>query len=145
MNKQMVEKALSTFAQGYNCAQSVIGTYAEALGLDADIAKKVSSCFGGGMRMGSTCGALTGALMVLGLAKGFAEYSPEQKASIELHCTSFISRWKEVIGETDCKEILGLDVSDPLQRQKGKDEGVFNLHCPNCIETAVRLLVEVLG
>ncbi|PKN73908.1 MAG: hypothetical protein CVU50_01615 [Candidatus Cloacimonetes bacterium HGW-Cloacimonetes-3] len=145
MNHKKMEDALYSFAQGYNCSQAVVSTYAEDLGLDGETAKKLSSCFGGGMRMGATCGALSGALMVLGLSKGFSEFSPEQKASIELHCKSYISRWKEVIGNTDCREILGIDVTDPLLRQKAKDEGVFDMHCPNCIETAVRLLEEVIG
>jgi C_GCAxxG_C_C family probable redox protein len=144
MKVNKVNLALTTYASGYNCSQSVLSAYAEDLGLDADTAKKLSSCFGGGMRMGATCGALSGALMVLGLAKGFADYSPEQKASIEVHCTGYISRWKETIGETNCKEILGLDVSDPVERQKGKEAGIFALYCPNCIESAVLLLEEFL-
>ena len=60
--------ALSRFSEGFSCSQSVLAAFAPELGLDADAALRVSAAFGGGMgRLGDTCGAVTGALMVLGL------------------------------------------------------------------------------
>ena len=52
----------------YNCAQSVAVPFADVLGLDEEILCGMAANFGGGMKMVSVCGALTGALMVLGLA-----------------------------------------------------------------------------
>lgn len=52
----------------FNCAQGVLAAFAEELGIDEDTAFRVGANFGSGMRMGGTCGAVTGALMVLGLA-----------------------------------------------------------------------------
>ena len=52
----------------YNCAQSVIVPFADVIGMDEDMAYRMGANFGGGMKMGSVCGAVTGALMVLGLA-----------------------------------------------------------------------------
>ncbi|MDD2229674.1 MAG: C-GCAxxG-C-C family protein [Candidatus Cloacimonetes bacterium] len=144
MTHRKVDKALATRAEGFNCAQAVVSSFTEETGIDEKTAKKISSCFGGGMRMGATCGALTGALMVLGLNKGFSQYSPERKADIELECINLISSWKAEIGSTDCKDILGIDVSDPEQRAQGKADGVFDKHCPACIETAVRLAISAL-
>ena len=51
----------------YNCAQSVLIPKWEEMGLDHDMAKRLSKNFGVGMKIGSTCGAITGGLMVLGL------------------------------------------------------------------------------
>lgn len=51
----------------YNCAQAVAMAYAEDCGLDAAAAQKLAAHFGSGMRHGSTCGAVTAALMVLGM------------------------------------------------------------------------------
>ena len=59
------DKALETFRDGYNCAQAVFMTFAEPLGLDRETAAKLTSGFGGGMHIGSTCGAVTGAFMVI--------------------------------------------------------------------------------
>ena len=52
----------------YNCAQSVLLPFAEDLGLSEEKAYDIAAHFGGGMKMGSVCGAVTGALMALGLA-----------------------------------------------------------------------------
>lgn len=51
----------------YNCAQSVLIPFAEKVGLTHDKAYAVAQAFGGGMRCGSVCGALTGAYMALGV------------------------------------------------------------------------------
>ena len=48
----------------YNCCQSVLVPFADLCGLDKETAFKLGANFGSGMRHGSTCGAVTGALMV---------------------------------------------------------------------------------
>ena len=67
-NTSRIDVAGSRFSEGFSCSQSVLAAFAPELGLDADAALRVSAAFGGGMgRTGGTCGAVTGALMVLGL------------------------------------------------------------------------------
>ena len=51
----------------YNCAQSVVMPFAEAAGISCETARRISANFGGGMKRGSVCGAVTGGLMALGL------------------------------------------------------------------------------
>ena len=64
------EEAVERFKKGFNCSQAVFGTFSEQVGLDCETACKVATGFGGGMRMGGTCGAVTGAFMALGLKYG---------------------------------------------------------------------------
>ena len=65
------DTAAAVFSQGFACSQAVLSAYAAEHGLDKDAALKVSAGFGGGMgRMAQTCGAVTGAYMVLGLKHG---------------------------------------------------------------------------
>ena len=52
----------------YNCTQGVLVPFADVLGIDEDTLFAMGANFGGGMRIASVCGAITGALMVLGLA-----------------------------------------------------------------------------
>ena len=67
----MEEKAIQEkFMQGYDCSQVVMVHFAERLGISEEIANKVSACFGGGMMQADTCGAFTGALMVIGMKYG---------------------------------------------------------------------------
>jgi len=144
MKHTKAEIALKLHESGYSCAQSVLGAFASDFGLEQDTAFRIASCFGGGMRMGATCGALTGALMVLGLARCILPCDAYAKELIETECKAFISLWRNEMGQTDCREILGIDVCNPQQRQAARDSGLFAKLCPSCIETAVELLETTL-
>ncbi len=74
--------AKAFFDQGYNCAQGVLLIHAPELGLDKENASRVGAAFGGGIcRGGNTCGAVAGALMVLGLKYGNTK--PDDKRAKE--------------------------------------------------------------
>ena len=65
------EMAEAKFREGYNCAQSVLFSFCEELGLDAETALKLSCGLGAGMgRQGEVCGAVSGGIVVLGLKFG---------------------------------------------------------------------------
>ena len=76
----LVEKQFSQF----NCAQTVFSLFAKDLGMDETTALKVSSAFGGGMACAETCGAVTGAYMVLGMKHGHFTNDPNAKAKTKL-------------------------------------------------------------
>ena len=62
------EVAVDCFEEGFNCSQAVVSAFAPELGLDRETALRVAAAFGGGMgRTGETCGAVSGALMVIGM------------------------------------------------------------------------------
>ena len=62
-----------------NCAQSLVSTYCEDFGLDRNQGLKVAMGFGGGMaRTGKTCGAVTGAYIILGLSQRVNENNPRE-------------------------------------------------------------------
>ena len=64
----IADQAIACFDDGFSCSQAVFSVFAPQLGLDRVAALKVAGAFGGGMgRMGETCGAVPGALMVSGL------------------------------------------------------------------------------
>jgi C_GCAxxG_C_C family probable redox protein len=66
-----IENAVSMFEEGFVCSQALLATYGAHFGLDREIALKAAAAFGGGMaRMGETCGAVTGAFMLIGLKHG---------------------------------------------------------------------------
>lgn len=61
------------FMKGIDCSQVVVGAFAEELGITTEEAYKMSAAFGGGMGLGETCGAVVGAMIVLGLKYGHCE------------------------------------------------------------------------
>ena len=71
MNKH-VEKAKelrNATPMVHNCAQTIMEVYADDLGINKELANHLGCNFGGGMKCGSVCGAITSGLMILG-AKG---------------------------------------------------------------------------
>lgn len=61
------------FSEGINCCMQVLGELGPRLGLDQKTAYRLGAAFGGGMEQGGPCGAVSGALMALGLACGNCE------------------------------------------------------------------------
>lgn len=108
------EKAMSLFKEGYNCSQSVIGAFAEELGMDFETAVKIASSFGGGMgRMREVCGAVSGMFMAAGLKCGYS--SPTDVKSKTNHyklIQDLAAEFKKSNGSIVCRELLGLEGKD---------------------------------
>ncbi|MBD5383424.1 MAG: C_GCAxxG_C_C family protein, partial [Ruminococcaceae bacterium] len=73
------EKAIKLLNEKYHCTQALFGAFAHDLGLDLKTAFKISTCFGGGMRCGNTCGCITAGLLVLGMSFGFYNASDTEQ------------------------------------------------------------------
>lgn len=102
----------------YNCAQGVLAAFAEELGIDEDTAFRVGANFGSGMRMGATCGAVTGALMVLGLA-GVADGKVSQ---------ALLRRVRENHeGCLDCRDLLKMNLQTDVPKGEHCDGMVYEL------------------
>lgn len=144
--KEMVEKAAETFNQGHNCSQSVLMTCAGFLGLDQEVAKGIASGFGAGMgRLQQTCGAVTGAHMVIGLHYSRSIRDNEElKEEAYFQVKEFERRFTERHGSTNCKELLGVDFATEEGRQKFKDDDLIHSVCERCVRSAIELLCTSL-
>ncbi|MBM3285140.1 MAG: C_GCAxxG_C_C family protein, partial [Candidatus Aminicenantes bacterium] len=105
------DEAVKNFEEGWNCSQAVLAAFSEALGLEKEKAFKIAQAFGGGMaRVGFTCGAVTGALMVIGLKHGRArsgdEAAKEKTYALAREC---MRRFKSRHGSLVCRELIGVD------------------------------------
>ncbi len=111
---QKSEKAKELFKSGYNCSQSVLGVFAEELGLDFETAMKISSSFGGGMgRMREVCGTVSGMFMAAGLAFATASDSATEKGEHYKKIQELAKRFKEKNGSIICRELLqGVETSN---------------------------------
>ncbi|SDA46020.1 C_GCAxxG_C_C family probable redox protein [Butyrivibrio sp. INlla18] len=86
------EKAMKIFYEKFNCSQAVLGAYTDDYGLTVDQAMKVAACFSGGVRKGEVCGAVSGAIMVIGLKYGDG---PDYKTTAYPKAAEFMDRFKE--------------------------------------------------
>jgi C_GCAxxG_C_C family probable redox protein len=141
-----IKKAINYFSLDYNCAQSVFGAFSEVLGLDPSDALKIATGFGGGMGLnGKTCGAVSGALMVIGLKYGKSE--PNDQTSKDHTYTlvnDFISEFSKKYGTVECKELLGIDISNPEEFDYAKKSNYFEDKCPNFVRDATIIVKRIL-
>ncbi|MGA2670868.1 MAG: C-GCAxxG-C-C family protein, partial [Dehalococcoidia bacterium] len=111
------EKAKKQFEKGFSCAPAVLSTYSEQLGLEEALALKVACGFGGGIgRTGRTCGAVTGAVMVIGLKHGQADVADEEsRQKTHKLVKQFIDKFTALHGSIECRELIGYDLSDSAE------------------------------
>ena len=142
--KTKSEIALETFNSGYNCAQSVVEAFREETGLDRETARKVAAGFGGGLgRMAETCGAVSGAAIVLGLSFGDPEPAAAKARTYE-KVKLFIETFKQYYGSVVCREILGEDISTEDGLKRANEQGLFEKKCNGIVKDSVKILNELI-
>ncbi len=136
--------AVALFNKGFNCAQSILATYGLDSGLNQDTALKIASVFGGGIgRMGETCGAVTGAFMVIGLKCGTTK--PDAKTKIKAYELGgkFIKKFRARNNSILCGELLGFQIASDRKLKPG-ERGIIKLKCPKYVKDAAEIIEELL-
>ncbi len=145
MNRQ--EKAVNKFKEGFNCAQSVLYSYADEFGLSKDLATKIATGFGGGMgRKQEVCGAVTGALMVIGLMYGRGDEEGKDKqettySKVQLFIDFFINEF----GTVNCKGLLDGCCLLDSEGQKTFKENKLIERCYEYVRASCRILDQIRG
>lgn len=139
-------RALACFKDGFNCSQSVLSAFAPQYNLDGEMALRVAGGFGGGMgSMGETCGAVTGAFMVIGLQYGKTKIDDKiSKGKTYQVVQEFSQIFKQRYGSIKCKELLGCDLSTEEGVKIAREKGLFKTFCPRLVEDAVDILEDLL-
>jgi C_GCAxxG_C_C family probable redox protein len=141
-----IDAASQLHTRGANCAQAVVCVFAEGLGLDKETAMRAATGFGGGMgRLAETCGAVTGAFMTLGLARGMR--SPEEAATKESTYAlvrEFARRFSEKNGSLACRDLLEADIGTADGMKRAREANLFAVRCTGYIRDAVGILEEML-
>ena len=140
------KSAKKQFEKGFSCAPAVVSTYSDQFGLGKELALKISCGFGGGIgRMGRTCGAVTGAVMVIGLKHGQADVADEESRQ-ETHrlVREFLGKFTALHGSVECRELIGYDLSNPRELRAARKSGVFESKCAGFVYDAACILEDVL-
>jgi len=140
------ERAVAAFQLGHNCSEAILSTFAGDFGLPRDTALRLACPFGAGLaRRGGTCGAVSGAFMVIGLRYG--RVKPEDKASRDRSYTKvreFLQEFQKRNQSTLCRELLGVDLSTDEGYRRAKDEGLVDTRCPQMVRDAAEILEQIL-
>lgn len=141
-----INKAIEYFFGGFNCSQSVFGTYAPLFGLECNTAFKIACGFGAGMGfLQNTCGAVTGAFMLIGLAYG--KWKPDDNESKEKTYSlikKFTAEFTEINNSINCRELIGCDISTAEGLKKARETGVFQTQCKKYVEDAALIIERII-
>ena len=142
---KLQEQAQTLFDAHYNCAQSVFGPFADLFGLDQETAFRIATPFGGGIgHSGETCGAVSGGIMVIGLARGISVYDQAQKQACYDLTHTFLERFKTQFGSLTCPGLLGMDISHPEVLEQARAMNLFHTRCPAFVGGAARMVADLL-
>jgi C_GCAxxG_C_C family probable redox protein len=142
----LAKQAITHFQSGYNCAQSVLLTlyeYIEPEGKN-ELIPKIASGFGGGIgRCGSVCGALTGSIMAVGIKHGSNDTGVEKRAKVYANAKTLYKQFEKHHNTVFCRDLIKLDLSNPEEAAKARQEKVFEKVCANLIKSAIENFLEL--
>lgn len=140
------DKAQAYFSNNFNCAQAVFAAFSEELGIDEELALKIATQFGGGARKGEMCGAVSGALMVLGMKYGhFHADDAEEKSRAYRIASDFMDRFIDKKGTVVCRELLGYDISKSEDMKRIKELDLFKTVCPEMVKCAAEIAEQIIN
>ena len=139
--------AKAFFQQGYNCAQAVLCAFGDVTELDTDAAARMASSFGGGLaRLREVCGCVSGAAMVLGIARGYSDPTDNvaKKAHYQL-VQEFARRFGDENGSSICRELLSGVPVVPGNAPEARTETYYKKRpCAELVYCAAQMLEEML-
>ena len=140
------EAATRLFGKGYNCAQSIMAAKTDITGISLLDSLKITTGFGAGMAMmQKTCGAVTGAYLVIGAKHG--RVNPDDEASRNKTYSlieSFNRKFLELHGSLDCRELLGVNLKTDEGSDEAEQGAYFEKKCARYVEDSERILDEIL-
>lgn len=136
------EIAKQHFCEGFNCAQAVAVSFADEMNMDADMVKRLTIGFGGGVgRMREVCGCVCAMAFVIS-----ALYC-EDKADVYKRVQEVSNTFRQENGSVVCRELLGLDIKgadNPTPEPRTK-EYYKKRPCPELVEMAADILEEYIA
>jgi C_GCAxxG_C_C family probable redox protein len=139
-----IRTTVDLFDTGLTCSQAVLTVFGEHYGLDSRMALIVGRPLGGGMgHMGRTCGAVSAAVIVLGLAKDDSEEKEAREVTFAA-VQELFRRFQAVHGTTDYKDLLGEDMSTEEGIKRIREQGLVRKVCPAFVRDAAVILQELL-
>jgi C_GCAxxG_C_C family probable redox protein len=139
--------AVAKLLHRYNCAQSVLFAFCDEFGFDRDVALKMACGFGAGMsRKQEVCGAVSGAMIVIGLKYGRGEAQGREATERTYAKTrELMERFREKHGTIICRELLvDCDLSTPEGLKQFEERKLLTERCAPLVRDAVGILEAIL-
>ncbi len=132
----VAERAIAYWNEKWLCAESVSRALAEDLGIEAGCLPRAATAFCSGLsRTGGMCGALAGAVLVIGLARGRDAATGSLEVPYAL-VQELMAEFKAVFGTDNCAALLGCHLGTPEGQKFFAEQGLRDTHCPRFIAFA---------
>lgn len=140
------DDALASFNQGITCSSAVFSAFAEDLGLDDMMARKIACGFGAGIsRTGNICGAVSGAILVIGLKYGKTEKGDDAATGkTRARTREFMEEFSKRNGSVNCAELLGYNLNNQDEYDEAAKANLFRTRCPAYVRDAADILERIL-
>ena len=112
--------------------------------IDDKIIPRIAGLFAGGIgNSGSVCGAVTGAVMAMGLLKERGETLEEELDTLTI-AQEFRRRFEAEMKTINCRELTGLDLTTKEGVDQLMNSDIPQTVCFPAVATAYRLVVDLL-
>ena len=147
--KDIIERKALHYFEDLNCCQSVLSTVLEEKGLMFSDAIYIGTGFGGGiMGRGEVCGAVTGAVMAVGLLCRSlhleSDYSKCKTITRE-KIDKFFEKFEGHFGHITCNGLIGIEGNDPEAKKRASEAGIYQENCPKFVTHAVSIVLELFN
>lgn len=132
------------FESGLSCAESVVLALARRQGIESDLLPAIATGFCAGVaRTGGMCGAVSGAVMAIGLANGRRRAGDNHEANYAC-VQALVAAFATDFGSTACPELLGVDIGAAEGRQAFRERGLIE-RCHGYTRRAAELAAEIIA
>ncbi len=136
-----IEEAFVFKKAGANCAQAVACAFCEEYGIKKDDMARICAPLGGGMGAGEVCGAISGAILIVGLKHAdHAIDDSNAKKACRQKTSDLMQRFQQEFGHVRCIDLLGYDVNTLKGFAAAKH--LFNTKCKHIIQRTLEILEE---
>jgi len=144
----MIEQAASRSRElfgsvGYYCAESVLLAIAESQRLQSEVIPRIATGFCSGMAdTCGLCGAVSGAIMGLGLVNGVRTPGDDRTANYAA-VQKLLAQFEAKFGSTNCRDLTGCDLGTPEGQAEFRASGQGE-RCTDYVSEATRLALSVV-
>ena len=143
----LAARAVALFNRDYNCAEAVTVAVGSHFEPEQRCFPRAATCFGGGVgRCGEICGALAGAVMVVGLIKGRRPgEGREAKERAYRLAEQVTEAFRHRFDNVSCRLLIGIDLSNPDGQETYRRKDVHNRFCVEYVAEAARLAHDAIN
>lgn len=135
------DTAMELYSKGFSCSQALLASFCEEYGMPQAMGAKIASGLGGGVKSAEVCGAVTGAVLVIGLKYGQHDAADKEARRLCGEKTGeFLQAFKKRNAHIVCRDILGCDITTQAGKEKAIAEKYFTTRCADMVADAASIL-----